>query len=95
MTRVGSPNWRFITNHAAVLLTIAEQPSATIAEIGRTVAISRRSAQNIISDLAEGGYVTRELVGRKNHYSINAQLPLRHPAVRDRASVQALLGLLN
>ena len=87
-------NWRFLTNHGVVLLFIDETPSATVAEIADRVGISHRSAQMIVSDLAEAGYVVRERVGRNNRYSVNRDLPMRHPAIRDRARVDSLLNLL-
>lgn len=87
--------WRFLTSHAIVLLFVSELPNATIAEIADHAEISRRNAQMIVTDLARGGYLTREKVGRRNRYSVNPELPMRHPAIRDRANVGALLGLLD
>jgi hypothetical protein len=78
-----------------VLLFVSELPNATIADIAGHVGISRRSAQMIVTDLAKGGYLTRQKVGRRNRYSVNAELPMRHPSLRDRANVGALLGLLD
>ena len=43
--------------------------------------------------LEEDGYITRERHGRRNHYRIKADQPLRHP-LEDHHDIQALLGAL-
>lgn len=75
--------WTFLTNHGHVLVCIANNPEVRIREIAALVGIRERAAQGIITDLVEGGYITRTKVGRRNHYAVNPQLPLRHPLERD------------
>ena len=77
-------SWTFLTNHSHVLLCIAEDPGIRGRDIADRVGITERSAQNIIRELDEGGYLTREKVGRRNHYKIHPELPLRHPIERGR-----------
>jgi hypothetical protein len=72
--------WRFVTNHTQVLLCIARQGDVRLRDIAQTVGITERAAQRIVSDLAEAGYVTRRHVGRRNHYTIDRELKMRHPA---------------
>lgn len=88
------PSWTFLTNHSHVLLCIAEDPGIRGRDIASRVGITERSAQNIIRELVEAGYLTREKVGRRNHYQIHPELPLRHPIERDR-EVADLLRLVN
>jgi hypothetical protein len=83
--------WTFLTNHGHVLVCIAKNPDVRISEIADQVGIGERAAQGIVTDLVEGGYVTRIRVGRRNHYAVNPDLPLRHPLERDH-QVGALLG---
>lgn len=71
-----SPTWSFLTNHARVLLCIAQDPGIRLREIGYRVGITERAAYNIVSELADGGYITRERDGRRNRYTIHAHLPL-------------------
>jgi DNA-binding IclR family transcriptional regulator len=71
--------WTFLTNHAHVLVAIARNPELRLREIAGLVGITERAAQGIVHDLAEAGYLTRERVGRRNRYEVNAELPLRHP----------------
>jgi DNA-binding Lrp family transcriptional regulator len=78
-----SPSWTFLTNHGHVLVCIAINPEVRISEIADQVGIGERATQGIVTDLVEGGYVTRTRVGRRNHYAVNPDLPLRHPLERD------------
>src|ERR1700691_4764483 len=38
--------------------------------------ITERAAHRIVTELADGGYITRERNGRRNQYTIQAGLPL-------------------
>jgi DNA-binding IclR family transcriptional regulator len=70
--------WTFVTNHTRALVCIAEDPQIRLREIAQRIGISERAAQSLVNDLVEAGYVTRERVGRRNRYGIQASLPLRH-----------------
>jgi hypothetical protein len=43
-------------------------------------------------ELEEGGYLRKERVGRRNHYSIAAEKHLRHP-LEAHHSIKAILAL--
>ncbi|MHB1555254.1 MAG: helix-turn-helix transcriptional regulator [Acidimicrobiales bacterium] len=73
------PTWTFLTNHGHVLVCIATDPGVRGRDIAARVGITERAAQAIIADLVREGYVTRTRVGRRNHYEINPDRPLRHP----------------
>ncbi len=62
-----------------VLLCIAKAPDMRVRDIAREVGITERAVQRILSDLQEAGVVVRERVGRRNHYVIRGDAPLRHP----------------
>jgi hypothetical protein len=72
--------WTFLTNHAHVLLAVAADPQARLRDIAERVGITERATQLIVNDLAEAGYLVKQRVGRRNHYTRPAGLPLRHPA---------------
>ncbi len=78
-------SWRFLTNHGRVLLCIATDPQARLREIAASIDITERRAHGIVSDLVEAGYVVKSKVGRRNHYYIQAHLPLPEPHVADNA----------
>ncbi|MCU1372643.1 MAG: AsnC family transcriptional regulator [Ilumatobacteraceae bacterium] len=84
------PTWTFLTNHSHVLLCIAEDPEIRGRDIAQRVGITERSAQNIVRELIEGGYLTREKVGRRNRYTVHPDLPLRHPIERDHEVAELL-----
>jgi DNA-binding IclR family transcriptional regulator len=88
-------SWTFLSNHAAVLFLIAADPAARIDSLSRAAGISRRAAQMIVADLCRAGYVKRTRTGRRNRYTINRSLPLRHRTVRDLATVSALLAVID
>ena len=85
--------WTFLTNHAHVLVAIARDPDARLRDVAARVGITERAAQGIVQDLVSEGYLTRERVGRRNRYEVDAAKPLRHPLERDH-DVAVLLGPL-
>ncbi len=93
MPRRSGGTWTFLTNHAHVLVCIAENPDIRGREIADEVGISERAVQGIISDLVDAGYVVREREGRRNHYTVNAEGGLRHPLEEDH-TVGELLKML-
>jgi DNA-binding MarR family transcriptional regulator len=86
-------SWTFLTNHAHVLVCVAENPDIRGREIADEVGISERAVQGIISDLVKAGYLVREREGRRNHYTINPEGGLRHPLEEDH-TVGELLTML-
>ena len=93
MERDGRPTWSFLTNHAQVLLCIAQDPGVRLREIGEAVGITERAAHRIVAELAEAGYVSRRRAGRRNHYGIQDHLPLPDPLAREQ-KIGDLLGVL-
>ena len=71
--------WTFLTNHAHVLLEVARNPDVTIESLALTAALSTRSVVSILNDLEAGGYIERERRGRRTHYILHGELPMRHP----------------
>lgn len=51
-------------------------------DVADKVGITERAAQRIVADLIESGYVDRTRVGRRNHYSINPTVEMRHQLQR-------------
>jgi DNA-binding IclR family transcriptional regulator len=85
--------WRFVTNHTQVLLCIAHNPEVRLRDVALHVGITERAAQRILADLVDAGFVERDRVGRRNHYSINRNIQMRHPAQHEH-EVGELLDLL-
>jgi DNA-binding IclR family transcriptional regulator len=75
----GAPKtWTFLTNHAQVLLCLADTPDIRLREVAERVGITERATQRIVADLIEAGYVKTERVGRRNRYSIDDKHAMRH-----------------
>ena len=62
-------------------------------DIAASLGITERSAYGIVTDLAEAGYIVKQKNGRRNHYQIQAHLPLPEPTSRKR-TVGEVLALL-
>jgi DNA-binding Lrp family transcriptional regulator len=84
--------WTFLTNHARVLVSIARSPSARVRDIAARVGITERQVLAIIHDLETGGYLSRERVGRRNHYRVHHGARFRH-AFEGSVSIGALIDL--
>ena len=71
--------WTFLTNHAHVLLCLAQGESLTARELSLRIGITERSVQAILADLIAGDSLEKTKVGRRNDYSVNPSGRLRHP----------------
>jgi hypothetical protein len=87
-------SWSFLTNHARVLLRIAQDPGARLRDIAASAGITERSAYGIVTDLTAAGYVVKHKDGRRNHYQIQAHLPLPEPASQEPAIGDVLAILI-
>jgi DNA-binding MarR family transcriptional regulator len=86
--------WQFVTNHTQVLLCIANDPDARLRDIADSVGITVGSAQRIVADLIEGGFVERTREGRRNRYVVNRDSPMLRHAAQDGHQIGGLLELL-
>ncbi len=57
------------------------------------VGITERGVQRIVTELEDAGVLERERRGRRNHYFINGDSPLRHP-LEDHRTVGDLMKIL-
>jgi DNA-binding MarR family transcriptional regulator len=87
------PRWKFLTNHAQVLVCIAHDSGVLLREISERVGITERAAHRIVSELATAGYITRKRNGRRNQYTIQSGRSLADRRVRIK-NVGDLLGVL-
>ena len=84
--------WHFLSNHAHVLLSLSANADLTVRELPQRVGITERAVMRIISELDEAGYLDRVREGRRNHYTLHPDLPLRHP-VEAHCSIGDLIGM--
>ena len=88
----GGGSWTFLSNHGHVLVHVSREPQSRLRDVAEAVGITERSAQAILADLEEGGYVTKERLGRRNSYQVHPELAFRHPAEAGRP-IGALLQI--
>jgi DNA-binding MarR family transcriptional regulator len=86
--------WQFVTNHTQVLLCIARDPDLRLRDIAEAVGVTLGSAQRILADLVEAGYVRRERHGRRNRYVIDREAPMLRHAAQKGHNIGGLLDLL-
>jgi DNA-binding IclR family transcriptional regulator len=87
-------SWTFITNHAQVLLAVAQKGDLRVREIAAATGITERYAYRVLRDLEDAGYVERRRQGRCNLYRIHPELALGDPIV-EHHSLWELLRLID
>jgi DNA-binding transcriptional ArsR family regulator len=87
-------DWTFLTNHAHVLLCVARDPGVRLRDIATEVGLTERAAQRIVAELVEAGYLERAREGRRNRYTLNPDLPMRHPMDREHVVGELLATML-
>ena len=85
--------WTFLTSHGHALIVITRNPNIRLREIASDLGVTERTAQTIVNDLVDAGYVARTRVGNRSRYEVQMESPFRHPVERDHA-VGELLGVL-
>ena len=80
---ISPSRWTFITNHGLVLSYISHNSTSTAREIAQSIGVTERTTHKIISDLEQAGYIDRRKSGRRNVYSVDPNLPLRHHTKKD------------
>ncbi len=63
--------WGFLTNHALVLIHIANHPRSTLREIAAASGITERAALTILRMLEADEIVSRQREGRRNRYEVD------------------------
>jgi predicted ArsR family transcriptional regulator len=76
------PTWSFLTNHARILVCIANDAGVRLRDLSEVVGITERAAHRIVTDLVDAGYVSRERHGRRNRYTVQYQMPIPDPLAR-------------
>ena len=65
-----------------MLQVVSADPTARLRDIAQAVGITERTAAQIVNDLEQAGYLSKSRDGRRNHYEVHEDLPLRHPQHR-------------
>jgi len=86
-------SWTFFSNYAHVLVCLAEDHSARLRDVAVRVGITERAVQRIIGQLEDGKVLSKVRDGRRNHYRIDMDCPLRHP-LESHKTVGSLLEMV-
>ncbi len=84
------PGWTFLTNHAHVLICVAQDPEARVRDIADQIGITERAVQRILAELESDGYLARGREGRRNRYVVKRRVPLRHQLEAHRTAADLL-----
>lgn len=85
--------WSFLTSHGLAFLVIAHDPHARMREIGDAIGVTERTAQRVVTDLINAGYLRRDRPRRRNIYTVQAGSRMRLPLQRD-VDIGELLAVL-
>jgi hypothetical protein len=85
--------WSFVTNHAHVLGCIAADPDVRLRDVAAAVGITERTAAQIVNELEQAAYLTKNRIGRRNQYAIDED-ELHHPRLQALPGNQLVALLL-
>jgi len=88
-------SWTFLSNHAHVLICLARDDDPTVRTMAIDVGITERAVLKILAELEDAGYVERHREGRRNHYEIHRDVPLRHPIEAHRTVGDLISAVLD
>lgn len=80
LRRMAKRNWTFLSSHGVVFLHIVRNPEHTITRTADALGLAERTVAFILADLRDDGYVSVSKKGKSNVYSVNPNLPMRHPS---------------
>jgi DNA-binding MarR family transcriptional regulator len=93
VTEKEAHGWSYLTNHALVLVCVADDPYIRLVDIASQVGITTRAVQKILGDLEMEGAIDRTKDGRNNTYAVNPDCSLRH-ALEGSGTVGELLAAM-
>lgn len=70
--------WGLLTNHAYVLIHVAEHPKSTLREIAASVGITDRATLSILRALEQDAIIARQKEGRRNSYTLDIDALMSH-----------------
>lgn len=71
--------WTFLSNHALVTMCLVDDPFMRMRDVAIRVGITERAVQRILTELEEGGFITRHRDGRRNRYTVHLNQSIGHP----------------
>ena len=72
-------SWTFLTNHAQVLICLAETHDIRLRDVAERIGITERATQRILADLVEAGYSTQSASGEATTTPSTTSTPCATP----------------
>jgi hypothetical protein len=88
-----APKWTFLSNHAHVLICLAQDPEIRLRDVSDRIGITERAVLKIVADLEVQGLLQRHRQGRRNAYELKLEHPLRHP-IESHRTIGELIELM-
>lgn len=76
--------WYLVSSHGTILFYIATHPDCTISQISDDLFLTKRTVYGVVGDLRGADMVSVRPEGRRHHYRINLDAPLKHPLWQGR-----------
>ncbi len=76
--------FKLLSTHGEALLCISKDPGVRLRDIATCIGVTERTAHTVVSDLVEGGYVSRSREGVRNRYEIRVNESVRDPMLSER-----------
>jgi DNA-binding IclR family transcriptional regulator len=89
----GGARWSFLTDHARVLVCLADDPEMRLGDIAEGLGVSEHRASVMVNDLIQAGWIVKEREGGRTRYRIETSQSL-HEQLGGQHSVGELLALL-
>jgi len=86
-------SWSSVSNHARMLLLLADDRGMRLHDIATRLNVTERSAHRIVTDLTAAGYISKHKDDRRDRYQIVAHQPLPEPITREK-TFREVLALL-
>jgi len=91
--REASSDCNFFSNHAHVLVCLAQDPQSRLRDLAERIGVTERTAQRLVTHLEDAGILQRIKEGRRNRHVIDTSKHLRHP-IESHCTVGELLATI-
>ena len=89
----GAKGWTFLTNHSHIIICLLGDPDMRERDLALKIGITERAVLRILGELERGDVLLVKREGRRNHYSLNLDSPLRH-SLESHCSMRQLVKFM-
>src|SRR3990172_10945361 len=74
-------SWHLFSSHGSILFSSRPTRTALSTRIAEAMCLTRRAVWGSIGDLRQAGMLSVRREGRRHHYTVDLDAPLRHPVI--------------